>query len=40
MRGIVFVCFSSFSSSNKLNGYAIQVKVDEILKEKEIVSVF
>ena len=40
MRGCVAGYFSSFSLSNRLNGYAMQVKVNEFLKEKEIESLF
>lgn len=34
MRGCVAVCFSSFSCGNRLNAFAMQVKVNEFLKEE------
>ena len=39
MRGCVAVCFSSFSI-NRLNAYAVQIKVNEFLKEEKIESMF
>ena len=39
MRGCVAVCFSSVSNScDRLNAYAVQVKVNEFLKEEKIES--
>ena len=41
MRGCVAVCFSSFSINyDRLNAYAVQVKVNEFLKEEKIESMF
>ena len=41
MRGCVAVCFSSFSIIyDRLNAYAKQVKVNELLKEEKIESLF
>ena len=41
MRGCVAVCFSSFSIIyDRLNAYAVQVKVNEFLKEEKIESMF
>ena len=41
MRGCVAVCFSTFSINyDRLNAYAVQVKVNEFLKEEKIESMF
>ena len=41
MRGCIAVCFSSFSINyDRLNAYAKRVKVNELLKEEKIESMF
>ena len=41
MRGCVAVCFSSFSNScDRLNSYAKQVKVNKLIEEEKIESMF
>ena len=41
MRGCVAVCFSSFSIMyDRLNAYAVQIKVNEFLKEEKVESMF